>query len=581
MRCAACGHENRRGRRFCGQCGGRLSVACPSCGRPDADGARFCGHCGAELAAGNAVSEGDHVADASPGAPALVEREPRAYTPRHLADRILASRSALEGGRKQVTVLFVDVKGSTELAEQLDPEEWHRILDRFFHVLTQGVHRFEGTVNQYTGDGIMALFGAPIAHEDHAQRACYAALHLQEQLRSYTEELRLRGLSFTVRMGLNSGEVVVGKIGDDLRMDYTAQGHAVALAARVEELAEPGRVYLTDPTRRLVEGFMELRDLGAQHLRGIEKPVRVYELVGPGPLHTRLDAARTRGFSTLVGREPELAALHGALDRALEGQGQVVGIVGEAGVGKSRLALEFSERCRGAVATCEAHCPAHGATLPLQPIKELLRSFFALDGEEPEREVRGKIAERLGALRPSFEDELPLVWDLLDAPDPERPPPPASRAEARERLSLFLRRWVQAASAAEPLLLLLDDVHWIDPESDALLSQLVEAMGWTRTLLLVNYRPEYRAAWMEGSYCQSLALAPLERAAIQSLLQELLGDDPSLAPLVEQVSERTRGNPFFVEEVVQSLSASGHLAGEPGRYRLVRPGERSPRPFRR
>src|SRR6266436_1253686 len=238
-------------------------MRCPSCGHANRAAAKFCEKCGTRLASAAASAE--------------PPRAPRDYTPRHLAEKILSSRGALEGERKQVTVLFADVKGSMDLAEQLDPEAWHGIMDRFFQLLAEGVHRFEGTVNQYTGDGIMALFGAPIAHEDHAQRACWAALHLQEELRRYTEEMkRTRGVAFAVRMGLNSGEVVVGKIGDDLRMDYTAQGHTVGLAQRMEQLADPGRVYLTEHTGALVAGYFRLRDLGAFDVRGVRQPVRVH-----------------------------------------------------------------------------------------------------------------------------------------------------------------------------------------------------------------------------------------------------------------------------------------------------------------
>jgi class 3 adenylate cyclase len=287
---------------------------------------RFCLGCGARLG--------------EPPAPA--DRTPRDYTPKHLADKILQSKSALEGERKQVTVLFADVKGSMELAEQVDPEEWHRILDRFFQILTEGIHRYEGTISQYTGDGIMALFGAPIAHEDHAQRACYAALRLSDELQRYAGELkREKGLGFSVRMGLNSGEVVVGKIGDDLRMDYTAQGHTVGLAARMEQLAEPGRAYLTPHTARLVEGFCRLADLGRFNVKGVQEPLRVFELEGVGPLRTRLEVAASRGLVRFVGRREELTQLRRAWESAQAGHGQIVAVVGEAGVGKSRLVYEF------------------------------------------------------------------------------------------------------------------------------------------------------------------------------------------------------------------------------------------------
>jgi class 3 adenylate cyclase len=286
-----------------------------------------------------------------------LERSLRSYTPKHLADKILQSKSALEGERKQVTVLFADVKGSMELAGQVDPEEWHRILNRFFEILTDGVHRFEGTVNQYTGDGIMALFGAPIAHEDHAQRACYSALSLRDELRRYADELRVgRGLNFGTRIGVNSGEVVVGKIGDDLRMDYTAQGHTVGLAQRMEQLAPSEKICLTQNTARLVADFFRVRSLGESKIRGLTEPVGIYELEDVGPARSRLDAARLRGFTRFVGRHDEMSILQAALHRAVEGHGQVVGVVGEAGVGKSRLCAEFVDRCRAdGTRVLEAH----------------------------------------------------------------------------------------------------------------------------------------------------------------------------------------------------------------------------------
>ena len=291
------------------------------------------------------------------------------------------SRSALEGERKQVTILFADVKGSTELASELDPEEWHGIMDRFFQILAEGVHRFEGTVNEYRGDGIMALFGAPIAHEDHAQRACYSALHLRDALRRYADELRIgKGISFSVRMGLNSGEVVVGKIGDDLRMDYTALGHTANLAARMEQIAEPGRIYLAEATAKIVPGVLRAtRSRDAHEVRGLSQPVGVFELEGVGRVRTRLEVSRARGFTKFVGRQSEMAALEAALEQAIAGNAQVVGVVAEPGTGKSRLCYEFAERCRAReIPVYEAHGVAHGKAVPLLPILEFFRGYFGI-----------------------------------------------------------------------------------------------------------------------------------------------------------------------------------------------------------
>src|SRR5947209_1635235 len=365
MRCPHCQHENRERARFCGGCGTALEDvrACPRCATLNSAGQKFCDACGAALA--ECVG--------------ATTRDPRAYTPRHLVEKILTSRGALEGERKQVTVLFADLVDSMRLADILGAEDWHRVLDRVFEILTRAVHRFEGTINQFTGDGVMALFGAPLAHEDHARRACHAALFAMEELRTYASTLRVRGLDLSVRMGLNSGEVVVGKIGDDLRMDYTAQGHCVGLAARMEQLAAPDTVLVTETTARLVEGFFALADVGVRPMKGVSAPIRAFELRGIGPSRTRLDASGLRGLSRLIGRDTELTWLDGILTRSVESNGQVVGVVGEAGVGKSRLCLEFIRRCRArGVPVHEVHCPSHGATVPWLALRALTRGDFGL-----------------------------------------------------------------------------------------------------------------------------------------------------------------------------------------------------------
>ncbi len=537
-------------------------MRCPSCGHANRAAAKFCEECGTRLASAAASAE--------------PPRAPRDYTPRHLAEKILGSRAALEGERKQVTVLFADVKGSMDLAEQLDPEEWHGILDRFFQLLAEGVHRFEGTVNQYTGDGIMALFGAPIAHEDHARRACYAALHLAEALRRYGEELKRRlGLGFSVRMGLNSGEVVVGRIGDDLRMDYTAQGHTVGLAQRMEQLAGPERVYLTEHTAALVSGFFRLRDLGRFELKGVREPVLVYELEGLGPIRTRLEASRARGFSRFVGRDEEMKALEAALARALAGAGQVVGVAGDAGVGKSRLSYELAERCRArGIRFAEGHAPPHGKMIPLLPWIDLYRSYFGITEQDDDETARDKIAGRTLRLDESLAESLPILFDFLGVPDPARASPPMDPEARQRQLVELAQRLARAQSRREPAVQLFEDLHWMDGASEAFLAAMVDVLPETRTLLVVTFRPEYRAPWMESACYQQLSLLPLGPAAIAELLDSLLGRDPSLAGLAERIRERAGGNPFFTEEVVQSLFEAGVLGGARGAHRLVRPVER-------
>ena len=529
-------------------------MRCPSCGHENRPSARFCEACGQPLAG---RSGGDR----------------RSYTPPHLAEKILASRSRLEGERKQVTVLFADVKGSMELAEQVDPEAWHHILDRFFAILAEGVHRFEGTINQFTGDGIMALFGAPIAHEDHAQRACHAALHLGAELRRYAHDLRReRGLSFSVRMGLNSGDVVVGAIGDDLRMDYTAQGPTVGLAQRMEQLAEPGRIYLTEHTARLVAGFFRLDELGQFSVKGVRAPVRVFALEGVGPLRTRLEQSRARGFSRFVGRDAETVTLDAALERAVAGSGSVVDVVAEAGVGKSRLCFEFTARARArGVAVHEGHCVAHGKMIPFLPVLELLRGYFGIGELDGDDATRRKIAGTVLLLDPELTTSLPLLFDFLGVPDPERRMPRMDPEARQRQLFALVRRLIEARSRRAPTVILLEDLHWIDGGSEAFLATLVEGVPASRTLLLTTSRPEYRPPWAGTSSATAIRLVPLGPAATAALLDDLLGADRSLAALAGLVRERTAGNPFFVEEIIQALVESGSLGGTKGAYRITKP----------
>jgi len=556
MDCPRCRHPNRDAARFCGECGASLAttIECPSCAAQNPNGQKFCDACGEPLSSRDAAA-----------------RTPRSYTPRHLVEKVLNTRSALEGERKQVTVLFADLVDSMLLAEKVGAEEWHRILDRFFQILAEEIHRFEGTINQFTGDGVMALFGAPVAHEDHARRACHAALRLTEKLGEYAQTLERRGVAFAVRMGLNSGDVVVGKIGDDLRMDYTAQGHSVGLAARAQGLAAPGTVCLTAHTAELVEGFFEIRDKGTASVKGATAPVRIFELAGVGPLRTRLDASGARGFSKLVGREGELAWLESILERAGDSHGQVVGVVADAGVGKSRLCLEFVTRCRArGVAVHEAHCPAHGSTIPLLPIRDLFRSYLRLDpGNASASEVQREVGVRLRELDPNFEEAIPLVLDLLGIAPTAAPDP--ARASFADELPLFLRRFVRLASAREPVVVLLDDAHWIDRASDELVRELVAAVPGTRTLVVANFRPEFRPEWIGGAHYHQLSLAPLNEDASRELLAELLGGDASLGDLPDRIWERTGGNPFFIEEIVRALASAGSLEGPRGGYRLTTP----------
>ncbi len=454
-----------------------------------------------------------------------------------------------------------------DLQENLDPEAWATIMGRFVEILADGVRRFGGTVDKFTGDGIMALFGAPLAQEDHARRACHAALHLIQVIATYAEELRRsQGVDLHVRLGLNSGEVVVGRVGDDVTLDPTALGHAVGLAQRMEALAEPGRAYLTEHTARLVEGWFRLTALGPTAVKGAHEALGVFVLEGPS------GHSRTEGASPLVGRAKELAVVEDALASATEGRAQVVGVVGEAGVGKSRLCEEFARSCTARGITVRRTTGvSHGQEVPLLPVLALLRDYFSISVTDTPAEARERLSGRLLELDAGLAGDLPLLFDFLEVPDPEHLAPQLAAEVRMRRVFDLLRRLTARRSERETLVLLVEDLHWFDPQSATFLERLIEAFPGTRTLVVTNFRPEFSAAWMRHSYYRQVSLAPLPDDAVGELLGGLLGVDLALAPLLGFVVERTGGNPFFVEEVVRALIEDGTLAGGPGAWYLTRP----------
>jgi class 3 adenylate cyclase/tetratricopeptide (TPR) repeat protein len=507
--------------------------------------------------------------------PAVSERAqtPLAYTLPYLTTKILAARADLAGERKQVTVLFADLKGSMELIQSLDPEDVRKLLDPALHAMMAAVHRYEGTVNQVMGDGIMALFGAPIAHEDHAVRACYAALAMQEALQRYAEEVRrTQGLLVQMRVGLHSGEVVVRAIGNDLHMDYSAVGQTTHLAARMEQLAAPGSVLLTAATLRLVEGLVRVQALGPVPVKGLAEPVEVFELVGVTALRRRLQVAVARGLSPFVGRQSELEALQQALARAGACQGQVVALIGEPGVGKSRLVYEFlqSHHTQGWL-RLESSSVSYGKATVYLPVCDLLRTYCHIEDRDDLRTVRAKITGQLLTLDEALQDTVPAVLALFEALPADSPFLALDPLQRRRRTLEALKRVLLRESQVQPLLLVFEDLHWIDAETQAVLDMLVESLPTARVLLLVNYRPEYQHGWGSKTYYTQLHLDPLPEASADVLLQALLGPDPSLVPLTQFLIARTQGNPFFLEESVRTLVETGVLVGERGAYYLAQP----------
>ncbi|MEZ5073278.1 MAG: adenylate/guanylate cyclase domain-containing protein [Solirubrobacterales bacterium] len=523
---------------------------CTRCGQVNPPGARFCAACGVEL-----------TIIATPGALA---------PPPELRERARAAAAEAAGRRRHATVLFADVAGSMELAERLDAEQWREVIDGLFKLLADAVHRHDGTVDKFTGDGIMALFGAPIADEDHARSACLAALEIRDEAPAYAARIdRDLGIRLRVRIGINSGTLVIGALGVSDDLQYTAIGHTVGLAQRMESLAPPDAILISESTAGLVRGYIELEDRGPVDVKGSTVPVGTFAPTGVGAARDRFDVARERGLTPLAGRSAEMAELEAALARAEEGEGGVVGIIGAAGVGKSRICHELVALCRDrGVAVYGTRCEPQGRDLPLLPVLRMMRGYFEIgDGEAPAA-ARTKVEERLLALDPSFEAELPLILDFLGVGDPADRP--QMSAEARERrLNDLVRRMVLSRERLGPALALVEDLHWIDPASDRFLAALVAAASGTRTLVVVNMRPEYQADWMASSSYRQLPLREIRGSGLDELLRALLGADPSLDGLAALVGERTGGNPFFVEEVVRELDERGVLSGGRGDYRLA------------
>jgi len=557
MTCPRCRAEHSPGARFCPNCGHRLARPCPRCGAPSPGEHRFCGDCGATLA----------------GAPPADRfTTPERYTPKYLKDDILNSKSALEGERKQVTVLLADLKSSLELLADRDPEEAKALLDPVLDGMMEAVHRYEGTVNEVRGDGIMALFGAPVAHEDHALRACYAALRMQESIGALAGAIRgQHGVSVQIRVGLNSGEVVVRAIRSDLRVEFNAVGQTTHLAGRMEQLAVPGQIFLTDQTLRLVEGLVTVRSLGPVPVKGLAAPMLVYELTGAGPLRSRFQAATARGLTRFVGRTLELGELSLALARVRGGRGEVSALVGEPGVGKSRLVRELLQRLPEEFRVLEASAVSYTRAAAYLPVVGLLRAYFRLADTDDAREIREKMTSTLLDLDASLLTLLAPLLALFDVPADDGGWPGLDPPQRRRRTLDAIRRLLLRESRRQPLCLVVEDLHWIDAETQAVLDALVESIPTAAILLLVTYRPEYAHEWGRKSYYAQLSVPPLPRDRAHELLRALLGSDPDLAPLAARLIERTEGNPFYLEESVRHLAETGALEGAPGDYHLARP----------
>jgi class 3 adenylate cyclase len=543
MRCSKCGTESKTGKKFCAVCGSPISNRCPKCGAENAPSSAFCEDCGTALAPNTA---------------------PSTSPPRGSASDVRVAESAspenLEGERKTVTALFVDIKGSTELEQDLDPEEARAIVDPALKLMIEAVDRYDGYIVQSTGDGIFAIFGAPVAHEDHPQRALYAALRMQEELKKYSTRLREAGkLPIEARAGANTGEVVVRSIKTSGHVEYTPIGHTANLASRMQALAPTGSIAVSEQTRRLVEGYFALRALGPTKVKGVSEAVNVYEVIGLGPLRTRLQRSVGRGLSKFVGRDREMSAMEAAAERAKSGHGQIVAAMAEAGTGKSRLFYEFKTRNQSGWMVLESFSVSLGKASAYFPVIDLLYNYFKILGEDEQRARRAKVTGNVLTLDRALEDTLPYVLALLGIAD-EDDPLVGMDSQVRKRRTLdAIKRILLRESLNQPLMLMFEDLHWIDEETQAFLNLLADSIGTAKILLLVNYRPEYQHQWGSKTYYTQLRLDPLGKDRAEEMLAALLGDGKDLIPLKRLIIVRTEGNPFFMEETVQVLLDEGAL----------------------
>ncbi len=580
MECPQCRHANPPGTKFCGECGTRLQALCPACKAVNPPANKFCGECGQPLAPGApAPTPAPLAAPEPPAAPAVASApaparyaSPESYTPKHLAEKILTSRGAMEGERKGVTVMFSDVSGFTAMSEKLDPEEVHAIMDRAFEVILNEVHRYEGTINQFLGDGVMALFGAPVAHEDHAHRALSAALAIQSGLKPLADEVRrMHGIEFRMRMGINTGLVVVGAIGRDLRMDYTAVGDTTNLAARLLGIAKPGQIVVGRRTQHLREGFFVFEDLGDFQVKGKTEPVRAYAVSREISGRTRLEVSRERGLTPLVGRDQELKSLAGIHRRAAEGQGAIAVLVGDPGVGKSRLLYEFLHRLETeGVLELETTCASYGRSMAYRPIVELLRRYLGLADGISGDEIRSRVAEQHQFLGLEGEERTTLLAHFLGVSAPQEFLNRLSGPQLKERTLGVLRDVFLRASELVPLIVIVENMHWIDTASEEFMAHLAARLPGHRVLLVLTTRPGYAAPWLAPPLAETIALEGLGAGDVRGMVRTLLAAEEVSEQLFKILADKGEGNPLYVEEILRQLQETGGIVVENGEARLSR-----------
>jgi len=597
MRCPTCQHDNPDGAKFCNECAAPLPRLCPSCENENPPGAKFCNECATSLAGKSRVQSPESQSQKkqkpvlSPSTTLRVNSvegakvPPRFLDPRSsvlspfltqaltLRAQLLVSSSFADGERKTITALFADLKGSTALIEDLDPEDAQRIIDPALQLMMDAVHQYDGYVAQPLGDGIFALFGAPIAHEDHPQRALHAALRMQEEMRHYAEQLRRQGgVPIQLRVGINTGEVVARSVRkDDLHADYVPIGHAINLAARMETLATPGSIVVSEQTHRLTEGYFQFKALGPTQIKGVSGPLNIYEVLGVGLLRTRLQVAAKRGLVRFVGRQSELEQMRRTLELTIAGHGQIVGVMGEPGVGKSRLFHEFVGLYgHTPLLVLRTFAVSYGKAFPYLPLIDLLKNYFQIVPSDDERKRREKVAGKVLMLDRTLEDTLPYLFTLISMAEPESTITQMDAPIRKRRTIEAIKRILVRESLNQPLVIIVEDLHWLDAETQAFLLLLGESVATAKILLLTNYRPEYRPEWGNKSFFSQIRLDSLRQQEAEEMLGVLLTErvgvlrEEPLQDLKRFILEKTDGNPFFMEEIVQALHEQGLLVRSGG-----------------
>jgi class 3 adenylate cyclase/tetratricopeptide (TPR) repeat protein len=564
MKCRKCQTENPEGLKFCVECGKKLEIICPKCGFSNSPTFKFCGECGQDLSLPSKPIPKELSFDEKL---AKIQR----YLPKGLTEKILAQRDKIEGERKQVTVMFCDMEGFTPLVEKLGPEEAYSVMDQIYEILIHKAHDYEGTVNEMTGDGIMALFGAPIALEDAPQRAIRSALAIHREMNKFSEQLKSekRIPSIKMRIGIHTGPVVLGTLGNDLRVEFKAVGDTVNLASRMEGLADPGTTFVTEDTFKLTEGFFRFEALGEKKIKGKEEPVKVYQVIAPSTRRTKFDVSAERGLTPFIGRERELELLLDGFERVKAGKGQAFSIVSEAGVGKSRLLYEFRKAVANKDTTfLEGKCLSYGRGVAYHPVIDILKSTFDIQEGEEDQGIREKVKKGLQLMGVDELSTLPYLLELLSVKDSGIDQIPMSPEAKKDRINEAIKRIVLKGSEVQPLIIAFEDLHWIDKSSEDVVRSHLESIPGSRVLLIFTYRPEFVHTWGAKSYHNQLTLHRLSNRESLEMVTDILGTEEIERTLEDLILEKTEGVPFFIEEFIKSLRDLKIIEKRENGYRL-------------